>query len=243
MTIGNPTRWLAKVSNKCRRITELAVVAVRDAEAAAVERRETLEATKSAFEPIFSDLTELLPEDFPASRLNDLARHIHYSQIHDCIDIAAFDIPDILEKAENYAQEHIQESPSGEIGDYLHPVYRARLDREFSIADPDFHGLVAKACILLGDAFKDRAGVSDDQDREIGRAFRLDDPTIRVLPVLESATAKNFQRGTMLLLQGVRAFYRNTHLHGEIPTTKRQAVHALIIMSMLNEILDAAHTE
>ncbi|WP_349540549.1 TIGR02391 family protein [Sagittula sp. NFXS13] len=242
MTIGNPTRWLAKVSNKCRRMMELSVVAVRDAETLAVGSRGTLEATKSALEAIFPDLLELLPGDFPASRVNDLGRHIHFCQINDCIDIAAFDIPDILEKAEVYAQEHIPETPSGEIGDYLHPLYRARLDREILIADPDFHGLVAKACIMLGDAFKYKAGAVDDQDSEIGRAFKVDSPKIKVLPELESSTAKNFQRGTMLLLQGVRAFYRNTHLHGQISTTKRQAIHALIIMSMLNEILDAAQT-
>lgn len=242
MAIGNPTKWLAMVSKKCRRITELAVVAVRDADDNNNRRNETLSATRSAMELIFSDLKHLLPDDFPNSRVNDLARHIHFCHIQDCIDIAAFDVPDILEKAEAYAIAHIQENPSGEIGDYLHPVYRARLDRELTIADPDFHGLVAKACIVLGDAFKAKAGVSDDQDSEIGRAFKLDDPKIKVVRDIESATGKNYQRGTMLLLQGARAFYRNTHLHGQTPTTKRHAIHALVIMSMLNEILDASQS-
>lgn len=241
MTIGNPIEWLAQVSNRCRRMTEIAVIAVRDADDKMETRQITLTATQIVLRSHLEGLAELLPEDFPSSRLGDLGRHIHFCQLGDCIDIAAFDIPDILEKAEQYALSHQPDRHSGEIGDYLHPVYRARLERELATAEPDYHGLVAKACILLGDAFKFKARVANDRDAEIGRAFKLEDPVIQVPSQLVSETDKNFQRGTMLLMQGVRAFYRNTHLHGQLQTTQRQAVHALIVISLLNEILDAAH--
>jgi uncharacterized protein (TIGR02391 family) len=239
--IENPTQWLADVSKICRKITEQAVVAMRDARDEELPWNKPLDAAKVVLVEHLEKLDFLLPEDFPISRIGHLARHIHFCQQGDCVDIAAFDIPDILEKAEKYAVSHIPEAPSGDIGDYLHAHYRARLDREMVSAEPDYHALVLKASVLLGDTFKQKTGVRDDKDAEIGKAFRLDKPKLKVMPDLSSETNQNFQRGTMLLLQGVRAFYRNTHSHGIIDTSQKHAVHALIIMSVLTEIIE--HSE
>jgi uncharacterized protein (TIGR02391 family) len=240
MTIGDPTQWLAKVSKLCRRMTEQAVIAYRDAEYEDPKPRGTLEAVQTVLSRDYEELSALLPDDFPKSRLGDLRRHISFCHVHDCIDIAGFDLPDVMEKAEQYALAQAPRELSGEIGNYLHPYYRARLDREMAMADPDYHGLIAKAAIVLGDSFKAKAGVKNDKDSEIGRAFNLDKPVIKVMDDLTSETNKNFQRGTMLMLQGVRAFYRNTYTHGQIAATHRNAVHALIVMSLLNEIIDGA---
>lgn len=160
-------------------MTEIAVVTVRDVDDQVAARRSTLAATKIVLSSHLEELVKILPEDFPASRLGDLGRHIHFCQVGDCIDIAAFDVPDILEKAEKYALSHQPDSLAGEIGDYLHPIYRARFERELANAEPDYHGLVAKACILLGDAFKQKAKITDDRDSEIGRAFKLDNPILK----------------------------------------------------------------
>jgi uncharacterized protein (TIGR02391 family) len=238
MSIGNPTEWLVKVSKVCRQMTEQAVVAYRDAQDYGVPQRELLDATQTVLRAYEEQLIELLPDDFPKSRLGDLSRHIHFCQQGDCIDIASADIPDVLEKAEQYALNHIPTNPSGDIGSYLHPYYRARLDRELATDEPDFHGLVLKSCVRLGDTFKHKTGVKDDKDSEIGRALKLYDPLLNVLPDISTETGKNFQRGTMLLMQGVRAYYRNTHAHSEIATTAKQAVQALTIISLLTEVIE-----
>lgn len=238
MSIGNPTEWLVSVSKLCRQMTEQAVVAVRDAEYEDPAPRGTLEATQAVLSRDFKALEILLPKDFPKSRLADLGRHIHFCHVHDCVDIAGFDVPDIMAKAESYALAQSPKELSGEVGNYLHPLYRPRLDREMAMSDPDYHGLVLKAAILLGDTFKEKSGAQDDDAGEIGKALNPEKPSIKVMPDISSKTSKNFQRGTMLLLQGVRAYYRNTFAHGQIGTTQRNAVHALIIMSMLTEVLD-----
>ena len=241
MSLGNPTEWLAQVSKTCRQITEQSVVALRDAPDEVLPSRSTLQSAQVVLKSHFARLEELLPSDFPKSRMSDLARHIHFCQQGDCIDIAAFDIPDILEKAEVYAVDHIPTEPSGEIGDYLHSNYRARLDREIASSEPDYHSLILKASLLLGETFKLKVGAKDDKDSEIGKAFKMDDPALKVLPDLTTETNKNFQRGTMLLLQGARAFYRNTYAHGIINPNHRQTMQALVLISMLTEIIE--HSE
>ncbi len=80
MSIGNPTEWLAKVSKTCRRLTEQSVVALRDAQDDETARNQTLQSTQTVLQTHFETLKELLPDDFPQSRMNDLGRHIHYCQ-------------------------------------------------------------------------------------------------------------------------------------------------------------------
>ncbi|WP_179214840.1 TIGR02391 family protein [Octadecabacter ascidiaceicola] len=221
-------------------MTEQAVVAFRDAQYEEPEPKGTLEAAQTVLRRDLAALKELLPEDFPKSRLGDLSRHIGYCHMHDCLDMAGFDLPDIMAKAEQYVLAQAPREISGEIGNYLHTNFRARLDREMAMSEPDYHALVLKAAIILGDTFKEKTGATDDKNDEIGKALRIDQPTIKVMSNLETETNKNFQRGTMLLLQGVRAFYRNTYAHGQIAASHRNAVHALVIMSMLAEVIDGS---
>lgn len=238
MSIGNPTVWMADVSKVCRSITGQAVIGFRDATYEQPPVSGTLHAVQNVLSVHLEQLLELIPSDFPQSRLSDLGRHIHFCHAQDCIDIAGFDIPDILQKAEEYAVAQIPTTPSGDVGDYLHTKFRARFDQELLASEPDFHALVLKSCVILGDTFKAKAGVTDDRDAEIGKAFKSDEPTLRVPQTLESQTDTNFQRGTMLLMQGARAFYRNTFSHSEIQPNLRQTVHALMLISMLTEIVE-----
>lgn len=221
-------------------MTEQVVVAYRDASYEDPRPKGTLEAVKVVLARDLAALKALLPDDFPSSRIGDLTRHVSFCHMHDCLDIAGFDLPDVMSKAEEYALSHIPRDRSGEIGNYLHPSLRPRLDKELAMSEPDYHALVLKAAIILGDTFKAKAGAQNDKDDEIGKAFRKDQPRLMVMPDLTSETNQNFQRGTMLMMQGVRAFYRNTYAHGQIAATHRNAVHALIIMSMLTEIIDGS---
>lgn len=229
--------WLAAVSEHCRKLIEIAGVALRDLkefeqEADKNTLKEALKAHKDA-------LQALLPEDFPASRMGDLARHIGFCDPVDWYDIVLFDVPDILAKAERYALE----MPDGGLGDFeefIHARFRPRLELALREQEPDYHALILTCCIDLATHFKRKSGANDDSDAEIGRVFKKDDPVLVVPGDLETETGKNVQRGSLLLMQGWRAFIRNTHAHEVQPADKEYAVHALMLMSFLARIIDGA---
>jgi hypothetical protein len=234
---NDAVEWLAAVSKHCRKLVELVGLAIRDQEeyqtqAAKNALREALKTHKDA-------LRAILPDDFPASRIGDLARHIGFCDPNDWYDIVLFDVPDILAKAETYAVE-THADKSGGIEDYLHARFRPRLDLAMRADNPDFHALILACSVDLATLFKRKSGANDDSDGEIGRVLNRDNPVLRVPAQIQSETDRNLQRGAMLLMQGWRAFIRNPHAHEERPTDKEYMVHALMLMSFLARIVDSA---
>lgn len=235
-TAAKSTEWLAFVSEHCRKLIALAGVALRDLkefdkQADKVALREAMKAHREAIQG-------LLPEDFPASRIGDLARHIGFCDPVDWYDIVLFDVPDILAKAEKYALE----MPDGVSGleEFIHARFRPRLELASKAAKPDFHALILTCCVDLATLFTRKSGAADDSDGEIGRVFSPNAPVLRVPPKLENDTERNIQRGTLMLMQGWRAFLRNPHAHEVRPTDREYAVHALMLMSLLARLIDGA---
>lgn len=228
--------WLAGVSQHCRKIIELAGLALRDredyeADAARKALREALNVHKDA-------LFALLPEDFPKSRRGDLARHIGFCEPNDWHDIILFDVPDLLAKAENYAREMAPGVAGME--EFLHARFRPRLELALRADEPDYHALVLACSVDLATLFRRKSGANDDSDQEIGRIFSPNNPQLLVTGTLETDTDRNLQRGALLLMQGWRAFIRNPHAHEERPTDEEYMVHSLMLMSFLARILDGS---
>ena len=96
--IDDPVEWLASVSRECRLLTETAGLAW--IEAIEGEDQGQLANVKPVLSEHYKTLEKLMPEDFPRSRMGDLARHIHFSERGDCRDIVLMDVPDVLAKAE-----------------------------------------------------------------------------------------------------------------------------------------------
>lgn len=229
--------WLATVSKHCRKMIELVGLAIRDAEdydteAARASLREALKVHRDA-------LQALLPEDFPRSRIGDLSRHIGFCEPNDWRDILLSDVPDILAKAEKYAVENHGDKAGG-IEDYIHARFRPRLELAMQGDPPDYHALILACSVDLATLFKRKSGASDDGDGEIGRVFNRDNPMLRVTHAPETQTGQNVQRGAMLLMQGWKAFIRNPHAHEERPADREHMVHALMLMSLLARVIDAA---
>lgn len=233
---NNAVHWLASVSEHCRKLIEIAGLAIRDH--ALYEQEANKGQLQAALKAHADALNALLPDDFPQSRIGDLLRHIRFCDPHDWYDIVLFDAPDILAKAEKHAQE-IEPSP-GEIEDYIHARFRPRYEMTMREPEPDYHALLLTCCVELATLFKRKSGAADDSDSEIGRVFKKDDPVLRVPQQFESETDKNLQRGAMLLMQGWRAFLRNPHAHEVRPTDDEYVVHSLMLMSFLARIIDAA---
>jgi hypothetical protein len=234
---NNAVEWLALISKHCRKLIELAGLAIRDQEeyegpAARKALREALSVHKDA-------LFAALPENFPPSRRGDLARHIGFCEPNDWYDLVLFDVPDLLAKAETYALG----MPAGktrEVEDYLHARFRPRLELAMREDNPDFHALILACSVDLATLFKRKANANDDSDGEIGRVLNANNPLLVVPAALETDTDRNIQRGALLLMQGWRAFIRNPHAHEERPTDEEYMVHALMLMSLLARILDGA---
>jgi hypothetical protein len=229
--------WLVTVSKHSRKIIELSGLAIRDPEAyntlpARQALREAMTVHKDA-------LFAALPDDFPPSRRGDLARHIGFCEANDWHDIILFDVPDILAKAETYALQ-LPAAKTGGIEEFIHARFRPRLELAMRADNPDYHALILACSVDLATLFKRKSGANDDSDGEVGRMLSPNNPQLIVPAVLESETGRNIQRGAMLLMQGWRAFIRNPHAHEERPTDKEYMVHALMLMSFLARILDAA---
>jgi uncharacterized protein (TIGR02391 family) len=234
---NDAVEWLATVSRHCRKMIELAGLAIRDREeyetpAAKNGLREALATHKDA-------LRAILPENFPNSRIGDLSRHIHFCDHNDWNDIVLFDVPDILAKAETYAVD-THSDQSGGIEEFLHARFRPRLELTMRAENPDFHALILACSVDLATLFKRKSGSNDDSDGEIGRVFNRDAPVLMVPAQLQSETERNLQRGALLLMQGWRAFIRNPHAHEERPADKEYMVHALMLMSFIARIIDGA---
>jgi uncharacterized protein (TIGR02391 family) len=234
---NDAVEWLATVSTHCRKMIELAGLAIRDEEeylAPAAKRglKEALTTHRDA-------LHALLPGDFPRSRMGDLSRHIGFCDPNDWYDIVLFDVPDILAKAETYAVEN-HANKTGGIEDYIHARFRPRLELAMQVDPPDYHALLLACSVDLATLFKRKSGANDDSDGEIGRVFSPANPVLMVPPQLQSDTERNLQRGTLQMMQGWRAFIRNPHAHEERPTDREYMVHALMLMSFLARIIDGA---
>jgi hypothetical protein len=234
---NDAVEWLATVSRHCRKMIELAGLAIRDqdeyeTQAARNALREALDTHKDA-------LRALLPENFPGSRIGDLGRHIHFCEPNDWYDIVLADVPDILAKAETYAVEQHGDKTGG-IEEYIHARFRPRLELAMRVDPPDYHALILACSVDLATLFKRKANSADDSDGEIGRILNQNNPVLMVPAQLQSDTDRNLQRGAMMLMQGWRAFIRNPHAHEERPTDREYMVHALMLMSLLARIIDGA---
>jgi len=229
--------WLANVSRHCRKLIELAGVAIRDREEAEVAA--TRDALRAALQTHRDALQALLPEDFPRSRIGDLNRHIGFCEPNDWYDIILADVPDILAKAETYAVRNFSENTRG-IEEYIHPRFRPRLELAMRADPPDYHGLILACSVDLATLFKRKSGSNDDSDGEVGRVFNRENPVLIVPADLQTETQRNIQRGALLLMQGWRAFIRNPHAHEERPTDREYMVHSLMLMSLLARIVDGA---
>lgn len=230
-------KWLASVSQHCRKLIEIAGIAIRDRELFEEEaQRSNL---RTALKTHKDALQGLLPEDFPASRIGDLSRHIAFCERGDWFDIVLFDVPDILAKAESYALKQ-PDNDTGGIEEFIHARFRPRLELSLQSVEPDFHALILTCCVDLATLFQRKANAADDSDGEIGRILSHNNAQLLVTGSLETETDRNLQRGALLLMQGWRAFLRNPHAHEVRPADKEYAVHALILMSFLARIIEGA---
>jgi hypothetical protein len=231
------TIWLARVSEHGRGIIALAGVAIRSRDE--YEQEPTKGMLRNAMAVHRDAIAAVLPEDFPASRLGDLSRHIHFCDHGDWFDILTVDVPDILAKAEAYALA-MPTNTVGEIGDYIHARFRPRLELAMQAPQPDFHALILTCCVDLATHFKSKSGAQDDSEGEIGRVLNSHNPVLRVSDGLTTDTERNRQRGAMLMMQGWRAFLRNPHAHEVQPTDKEYMIHSLMLMSFIARIIDGA---
>lgn len=232
-----PLEFSINVSRHCRKLIEIAGLAIRDREE--YESEAARNALKAALTAHQQALEAILPADFPGGRRGDLARHIHFCEPNDWHDIVLFDVPDIMAKAEAYALQ-LPADDLGELEGYIHARFRPRLALALQQEQPDYHALILTCCVDLATLFRQKSGAADDSDGEIGRIFSPNHPALTVPAALATDTDRNIQRGSLLLMQGWRAFIRNPHSHEVRPADREYAMHALMLMSFLARIIDGS---
>ncbi len=208
------------------------------------EFTEQADNTRPILKELISELKSNLPRELKDTRIGDLSRHIHFLHYGDCEDILVADVPDILEKVEAFVSSGLETTTGhDQIGldavQLIDQRLRPKLIRELASEAPDYHGLLMKSSVILGDLFKSTTGASEHSDSEIGKIFKPDAPKLKVRSDTSGTTQRNFQRGAMLLLQGQLAFYRNTHAHEELEVQKQSAVRALVFFTSLIRMLES----
>lgn len=232
--LQNPVEWLAKVSQKLREIVKVASSAFL--ESRENEDRDVPNGTKELLATHYKALKEIIPDDFPQSALGEMARHIRFSESIDMQNIAFDDAPDVMEKAERYAIAATQSQESEfDVRNLVDEIFRRKLLNTISSDDQDYHALVLTCSVILADRLRSVAGSED-----VGKIFSPKDPILMVPSDLESSTNKNYQQGAMWLFQGFQAFFRNTHAHGVTNTDRDMALQALMLFSLLANILASA---
>jgi hypothetical protein len=233
--------WLAKVQKKLREIQQLAFKAYDDAIDA--EKREIGEGVKTALETHYAILKDLLPVDFPASKMGEIARHIRFCEFADMRSIVGWDVPDVMAKAERYAVDvqaaDDEEDDEHNILAYVDEIFRQAVLDTMDARNPDWHMLVLKCCLILAERFTGMTGMEDDLS-SYGRAFSLKGPKLLVPPDLSTETHRSQQQGAMFLFQGYRAFLRNTHAHQLKEGDETFALQAVVFLSILADVLSAA---
>lgn len=236
--LPNTTAWLAKVSRQLRRISVIALEAADELEEK--NERTAPAAAKNLLQEHHVTLSGMLPADFPASRIGDMARHIHFSHRDDLREIARFDVPDVMDRAERYAEAYAERDDNEfDVRNLVDEIFRRKLIATISSEDQDYHGLVLQCSVILAERFKARTGMSDEMG-SIGKAFSPKDPVLMVPPDLDDESNRNYQQGAMYLFQGYRAFFRNTHAHGVTDTDRDTALQALMLFSLLATLLTSA---
>jgi uncharacterized protein (TIGR02391 family) len=241
LPVGNVTDWLANVSKALRDIQVTAFEAYEDASESEEGPPQIGAGVKKVLQAHLAVLLPLIPEDFPASRLGMMHRHIHFCDKSDMRDLVRFDVPDVMEKAEAFARD-AEEAAEAEydVRNLLDDVFAQKLGETMSGKNPDYHALVLNCSVILADRFKNKTGLADDDMGFIGKAFSPKDPILMVPPNLNTETNKNYQSGSMFLFQGFRAYFRNTHAHGVQATDQEVALQALTLFSLLSNILASA---
>lgn len=233
--------WLAKVQKKLCDIQQVAFKAYDDA--VDIERRAIAEGVKTALETHHAILKELLPADFPASKMGDMARHIHFCDFSDMRSIVGWDVPDVMAKAERYAVDAQavvdEEDEEYDVTAFVNEIFRQAVEDTMVARNPDWHMLVLKCCMILAERFTGMTGLEDDLS-SYGRAFSLKGPVLLVPPDLATETRRSQQQGAMFLFQGYRAFLRNTHAHQLKEGDEAFALQAVVFLSILADVLSAA---
>lgn len=233
--------WYVRVTKLCRQMLDIATDVLIEAEDGEPKKSE-LRASKRSMEQLFELFSDEMPSGLRPSRIGDLGRHIHFSQVQDYRDIARHDIPEILKSLESYALEASDieiEKRDGEpiVDGLLHPVIEAASASHFK--NGKYRNAALDSVVALMDLVRKSAGIEDlDGDQLCGTALNPDKPKL-IVAKLSTKSGKSEQRGTMLMSQGLYASIRNPKSHTLVDdTTPQRAAQVLAACSFLASVVE-----
>lgn len=233
--------WHWELTKQLRKIQSLAFGAYE--ETLYTENKKIDAEAKRALSDQFDTIWKLLPDDFPASAIHNMSRHIGFCEASDMRDIAIRDAVDVQEKADHYLSHHKKTQPpipaEYDARTLISGLFQEAVEDTFVARKPDFHMMVLKCCLLLGREFGAKTGMEDDLS-SYGKAFNVRDPMLLVPPDLDTETHRSTQQGAMFLFQGYRAFLRNTHAHDIKEAEASFAMQAVVFLSVLAQILESS---
>ena len=187
---------------------------------------------------VWNRVETLFPEDFTATRKNDLIRHIGFGYIHDFRDILDYDIPAIeravhaygLNRDDVIAQELASLDCDIETWELLHPQIR---DACISSFDQGSYGDAArKAVEVIMSEIRQRSGKQTDGDALIRDAVRVAGP-VSFSRDAQDNNERQVTEGVKQMLQGIYKGIRNPASHGYEDYSRLEAMQIMVLCSFI----------
>lgn len=232
--------WLIRVHSICRtmqvKATEAYAILVEDD-----PDLETVDTIKAAMREQSQQLVDVLPQDFPKSRLPDLQRHIRFSERNDYHDILRSDLPDIEATAESYARKLAAKPAADSFEGLLHPIIRTSALAHFKAQE--YRLSILEAMVAISDQIRDRTDLDMDGSELANTVFSEKGPHLLVTDNLKTENGRNEQVGFMELCRGAYRRLRNPKAHTRRHKIDRvQAAQCLVFTSLLAQTIELAKT-
>lgn len=227
---GDSGRWFVQVIRLCREIRKKAL------DASKTKSKTTVATLKGYLDTDHDALMEIWPTDAPCPSLNDLGRHIHFSQPVDFRDILHFDLPAIEAAAEKHFLTSRPAAPSFGFESLLHPVIRESSLAQFQAGQ--LRDAVLNSIIGLCDHVRRVTRLRLDGARLINQVFGGDNPEL-VFSELETESGRNDQAGFHKIFLGACEGVRNPKAHSlDHDLTPAKTAQYLVFASLLARRVD-----
>jgi uncharacterized protein (TIGR02391 family) len=230
------TNWYVEIQKLLRSIRRKAL----EAAAARREDQEELAVKINEYAKLdFVTLQARWSEKLPAAQLgSDLARHLHFGELHDYVDILLRDIPRIEEVLDEWLLEQEQSPRSANFRALLHPAVSRHALPHFDAGH--LREAVLNGVLAVFDLLRERTGLDGDGAVLVSQALSLENPKL-IFSELSTESGRNDQKGFLQILQGAYLGIRNPKAHSlRHDLTEFAAAQYLIFASLLARRIEEA---
>jgi len=201
---------------------------------------DVVETIKVHLEKDLARLQRSWPKRLKCEHLDNLERHIHFSEATDFEDMLRRDIPGIEQEIERHFRRKFSEASGDTLEGMLHPVVRSSCYKQFKdglLRDAVFNSITA-----VFDFIRKRSGSKKDGWDLVSEVFSESNPKL-IFSELTTLSGKMDQRGFLKIFGGAYEGIRNPKAHTlDHDLTTLKTAQYLVFMSLLARRIEEAKT-